>query len=91
MHVLVAYDISDSKTRGKIFAYLKEKGIHSQKSVFECELDSSSLHQIQKYMQGLQLGEKDSVVFYPLCKRCSGKCSILGQGLQLVQTDWLVI
>ena len=38
MHTLIAYDISDNKTRSKFFSFLLEKGLHTQKSVFECEM-----------------------------------------------------
>ncbi len=91
MHVLIAYDISNNKTRSRLFAFLKEKGFHSQKSVFECELDRETLHSVQEFVRSMELGDNDSVVFYPLCRRCAGQGMILGQGLQLTQTDWIVI
>lgn len=91
MHILVAYDISDNRLRGKIFAFLKEKGLHSQKSVFECEMDPATLRAVLRFMRRLDLGERDSIVFYPLCSRCARKGRILGKGLKLVQTDWIII
>lgn len=91
MHVLVAYDISDNKQRGKLSAYLEEKGIRSQKSVFECELENTTLQEVYAFVRRLDLEEHDSVLFYPLCKRCARQVRILGQGLRLVQTDWMVI
>lgn len=91
MHVLIAYDISDHRLRHKIFSFMKEKGTHSQKSVFECEMDSVTLRAVRAFLQRLELGENDSVVFYPLCRRCARQGRILGQGLPLVQTDWLIM
>ncbi len=91
MHVLVGYDISDNRLRGKIFAFLKEKGLHSQKSVFECDMDPAILRAVMRFMQQLDLGDRDSIVFYPLCSRCARKGRILGQGLKLLQTDWIII
>lgn len=91
MHVIIAYDISDNKIRSQFFSFLKEKGIHSQKSVFECDLDKSALQEAYNFMNSMELEEKDSVVFYPLCKRCSEKGIIIGRGLQTVKTEWIII
>lgn len=91
MHILVAYDISDNHLRGKIFAYLKEKGLHSQKSVFECEMDTNTFQKMKRFMDNLELGEDDSIVFYPLCHRCLRGERILGNGIKLVQQDWVIL
>ena len=91
MHVLVAYDISDNRLRGKIFAFLKEMGLHSQQSVFACDMDPETLRAALRFLRRQELGERDSIVLYPLCARCARKGRILGQGLKLEQTDWLVI
>ncbi len=91
MHVIIAYDISDNKIRSQFFSFLKEKGIHSQKSVFECDLDRSALREVYNFMNNMDLGKKDSVVFYPICKRCAERCIILGRGLQLINTEWIII
>lgn len=48
MHVIIAYDISDHRLRHKIFSLLKEKGAHSQKSVFECEMDKAELDALRR-------------------------------------------
>ena len=90
-HVLVAYDISNNKTRGRIFALLKEQGLHSQKSVFECRMNRAKLQHVYAFLRGLKLDKADSVVLYPLCRRCSGKGMVLGKGLFLAQTGWMVI
>ena len=65
MHVIIAYDISDHRLRHKIFSLLKEKGAHSQKSVFECEMDKAELDALRRSLQQLDLGANDSIVFYP--------------------------
>ena len=91
MHVLIAYDISDNVKRGKLFSFLKEKGIHSQKSVFECDMDQKTLKEVYYFSDNLQLDLSDSVLFYPLCKRCSRNITILGQGLKLVKTEWVIV
>lgn len=91
MHVIIAYDISDYRLRHKIFSLLKEKGAHSQKSVFECEMDKAELDALRRSLQQLDLGANDSIVFYPLCRRCARQGHILGQGLSLLQTDWMIM
>ncbi len=91
MHVLIAYDISDTKVRKKFFTYLKEKGMHSQKSVFECDLEPEEIESVRNYAADLPLQERDSIVLYPLCKHCSSKATILGQGIHFETTDWMVI
>lgn len=91
MHTLIAYDISDNKTRTRFFKFLKEKGLHSQKSVFECEMKPEDVATVQRFVAALTLDPTDSVVIYPLCSRCSRKAILLGQGLHFVKTDWMVI
>lgn len=90
MHVLVAYDISNNKSRTKLYKYLKDRGLHSQKSVFECDMQPDDIKKVYNYAKGL-MEENDSLVIYRLCKRCSKKACILGQGIFLVQQDWVII
>ena len=66
MHVIIAYDISDHRLRHKKVSLLKEKGAHSQKSVFECEMDKAELAALRRSLEQLDLGANDSIVFYPL-------------------------
>lgn len=91
MHVIIAYDISNHKVRGQLFSFLKEKGIHSQKSIFECDLDRSDLQEVYNFIRSMEFGKKDSVIFYTLCKRCARNGIILGKGLQLTRTEWIII
>lgn len=91
MHVLVAYDITDDHLRGKIFSFLKEKGVHSQRSVFECETDPESLRNLLRFLKKYDLGERDSIVLYPLCRRCARKVRVMGQGCTLAERDWMII
>lgn len=91
MHVLVAYDIVNNKTRARVFSFLKEKGLHSQKSIFECEMDAALLESAVRYLESIINKKSDSILFYPLCRRCTRKAEVIGQGLSLIKTDWLVI
>lgn len=91
MHTLIAYDISDNRARRRFFAYLSEKGLHTQKSVFECELGPGDGAGILREAASLNLAPQDSVVVYPLCRRCAGGCIILGQGIPVAQEEWTII
>lgn len=91
MHVLIAYDISNNKTRQKLFAFLKEKGLNTQKSVFECDIDADDIKKIHAFVDELALESKDSVLIHPLCQICSRKAVLLGCGIRFVQKDWMVI
>ena len=90
MHVVIAYDIRCNAVRRQLFAFLKEKGLPSQRSVFECSMDASTLASVQRFVQNLELDEQDSVLFYPLCRRCARQSEILGQGITMQSTDWVV-
>lgn len=91
VYTLIAYDISDNGARHKFFAFLKEKGLHTQKSVFECELKKEDMAVILRMAATLELRPQDSVAIWPLCRRCSRGAVILGQGISMSQTDWMVV
>ena len=103
MHVIIAYDISDNRTRTKMFKLLKEMGLNTQKSVFECELERAELQSFQLKAEALIANAEavredgdarrspDSVLMYPLCRRCARGVTVLGQGIAVVHTDWAVL
>lgn len=91
MHVLVAYDIGDDTVRNRIFAFLQDNGIHSQKSVFECDLDAQEIQRLKHFLSGFELDENDSIVIYQLCRRCASKCAIWGNGIEIASHEWLVV
>ena len=91
MHVLVAYDITDDHLRGKIFSFLKATGVHSQRSVFECETDPESRRSLLRFLKKYDVGERDFLVLYPLCLRCARKVRVIGQGCTLAERDWMII
>ena len=91
MHTVIAYDISDNENRLKVFRILSELGFNSQRSVFECELQSDEILRLVSRLTSCIDPESDSLLVYPLCRRCAGGVVVLGQGISLVQTDWQVI
>ncbi len=91
MNTVITYDISDDKRRNRFRKFLKEMGVMSQKSVYECRLDRHEIRRIRLYCkQNLDL-EKDSVRIYRVCARCMNKAVIQGRGLKFSQLDWVVI
>lgn len=91
MHTLIAYDISDNRARRRFFAYLCEKGLPTQKSVFECELGADDIAAVLHEAAGLEMQPQDSVVIYPLCQRCSRGVILLGRGMRILNEDWTII
>ena len=91
MHTVDAYDVCCNKKRTRIYQILKDLGINSQRSVFECELTAEESHSLLLCLQELIDEEKDSLLVYPLCRRCAGKVHILGRGIPLIHTDWELI
>jgi len=91
MNTVITYDIADNKRRTRLSKFLKEMGIRSQKSVFECRLDKREVQQIRYYCKDNLDLENDSVRIYRICSRCMGKAEIQGQGIRFSQLDWVII
>ena len=91
MHVLIAYDIACNRNRLHAFRILKNLGVNSQRSVFECELSSEEITDLLNKLKKCIVPETDSLLVYPLCRRCASEVQIIGQGIPLVRTDWEVI
>lgn len=91
MHALIAYDISDNRSRRRFFAYLREKGLPAQKSVFECELCTEEIAAVLREAAALDMQPQDSVVIYPLCRRCARGAVILGRGKRILPEAWTII
>ena len=91
MIVLITYDISDDKIRTNLHAFLKDFGVNTQKSVFECDLDLVGGKMIRQYCrENIDLG-RDSVRIYKICNRCIGKVQVSGLGLKILQLDYAIV
>jgi CRISPR-associated protein Cas2 len=91
MITFVTYDITDPKRLVRIHKFLKEFGINTQKSVFECDIDDIALKRIRRYCRdNLDLGS-DAVRIYKICSSCMSKVSLSGVGLKITQLDYAVI
>lgn len=91
MLVLVTYDICDNRSRGRLHKLLKEYGLNTQRSVFECDLDAEGLRRLAVQVGAMIDAECDSVRFYRLCATCQRKVVISGQGLKVTQLDFMLI
>ena len=91
MNTVVVYDIVSNRRRARFCNFLKELGVRSQKSVFECRLDAHEVRQIRLYCRdNLDLAE-DAVRIYRVCSTCMDRATIQGQGLSFSQLDWQII
>ncbi len=94
MRIIVTYDIKadrkGNKRRIKLHRFLRELGINTQKSVFECELSREELRLVRRYSeQNLNLLE-DRLRIYHLCRRCYAKALVQGQGIKITQLQYQI-
>lgn len=91
MITLITYDITDPKRLTKTHKFLKEFGLNTQKSVFECDIDNVGIGIIRDYCREKLDLAKDSVRIYKVCNRCINKVIISGIGLKVTQLDYMVV
>ena len=77
--LLVVYDISNDRRRGKLHQALRDFGAPVQYSVFECWLDEEEQAQLRRVIRRIVRPKKgDAVRFYFLCATCVDKIEVLG-------------
>ncbi|MBI4766064.1 MAG: CRISPR-associated endonuclease Cas2 [Deltaproteobacteria bacterium] len=91
MITLITYDITDPKRLNAMRQFLKEFGLRTQKSVFECDIDEEAIRQIRFYCKDQLDLDNDSVRIYRICSRCINRVIISGQGLKVTQLDYLIV
>lgn len=91
MIVLITYDITNPKRLIRTNKFLKEFGINTQKSVFECDIDSNGLRTIRKYCKNSLDINTDSVRIYKICSGCINKVIISGQGIKITNHTYQVV
>lgn len=91
MITLVTYDITNPKRLNDLRRFLKEFGLRTQKSVFECDIDDIAIRRIRAYCRDNLDISSDSVRIYKICNRCINKVIISGQGLKVTQYEYMVI
>jgi CRISPR-associated protein Cas2 len=88
---LITYDITDPKRLKKMHRFLKEYGLNTQKSVFECDIDDDALSIIRKFCREELDLTSDQVRIYKICSRCINKVQISGMGLKITRLDYTII
>ena len=91
MRIVVAYDIVDSKRRTKMRKLLRELGLNTQKSVFECDVDEKDLAALRRHAANQLNLEEDQLAIYHLCAHCAARAEIQGQGIQMLQQEYEVL
>ncbi|SPD72992.1 CRISPR-associated endoribonuclease Cas2 [uncultured Desulfobacterium sp.] len=91
MIVLLTYDITDPRRLRSIHKFMKEFGLNTQKSVFECDIDDVAIKRIRRYCREELDLSSDSVRIYKICSRCMGKVELSGLGMKITQLDYMVV
>lgn len=91
MLTIVSYDIVKDKPRMKLHKYLKEMGLNTQKSVFECEVNAKVQRRI--VAKGIELIDEktDSIRMYSICDRCARKVQVQGLGVVILPRTFEVV
>ncbi|MDI6688188.1 MAG: CRISPR-associated endonuclease Cas2 [Desulfobacterales bacterium] len=91
MITLITYDITDPRRLNRTHKFLKEFGLNTQKSVFECDIDEIALKRIRQYCRDNLDLTSDAVRIYKICSPCMKKVIISGLGIKVTQLDYAVI
>jgi CRISPR-associated protein Cas2 len=91
MKYAVAFDIVDDRVRYRAVKILLEYGYRVQKSVFEAYMSRESVEECAAKLKKVIREKEDAVRFYPLCKECESKVSILGIGTRVEDTQYIIL
>lgn len=91
MITLITYDITDPKRLNDTRRFLKEFGLRTQKSVFECDIDEEAIRRIRRYCKEHLDLASDSVRIYRICTRCINRVIVSGQGIKVTQLDYMIV
>lgn len=91
MITLITYDITDPKRLTNTRNFLKEFGLRTQKSVFECDIDDIAIKRIRAYCRDSLDLQSDSVRIYKICNSCMRKVVLSGLGLKVTQLDYMIL
>lgn len=80
IHILLAYDIVDTRRRSRLAKGLLNDLDRVQKSVFEGQLSQQAREDLQALIEKEIDPELDSVRIYHLCQRCQYAIQVLGLG-----------
>jgi len=78
MRLAITYDISDNRTRTRVFKILESYGAWKQYSVFELEVSDIVRLQMEDEIKA-EIETGDKVRIYELCERCVAAITDLGE------------
>lgn len=90
MRIIVAYDIVSNRRRLKMHKFLRELGLNTQKSVFECEVEPGELAALRRYAATRLNLKEDRLNIYHLCAHCASRAEVQGLGIEVVQLEYQV-
>ena len=96
MFVVITYDVNTEDAGGRkrlrqVARQCVNYGQRVQNSVFECQLDSAKLRQVEAILTGLIDKEKDSLRFYVIGSSYEGKVKHIGAKPSFDVTDALIV
>lgn len=91
MLTLVTYDVVENTPRTRLHKFLKELGLNTQKSVFECDIDAAALRRVEARAMELLDSEADSLRIYRICRRCARRVQVQGQGIVLLPRAFEIV
>jgi CRISPR-associated protein Cas2 len=80
MRLAITYDISDNRTRTRVFKILESYGAWKQYSVFELEISDIQRLQMEDELKA-EIEAGDKIRVYELCERCVNAITDLGERL----------
>jgi len=86
-HLVVSYDVTDDRIRGRLAKALIGYMARVQKSVFEGPVEEGRLESLRRVVRDTVDQRCDSVRFYFLCPRCEVATEIIGTGVHIEQGD----
>ncbi len=91
MFYVVAYDMPSAKRRAKLLKSLKGFGIHTQFSLFECDLDGNEYEKMMHSIYSIVNLHEDAVKVYRLCKSCITEVDVIGTGGLALEPDCVIV
>lgn len=77
-HYLISYDVSSTRTRGRIAARLEKAGVRVQLSVFMVNCTENRYAGLVRDLLSC-LDDSDSLLCLPCCEHCYARATITGE------------
>ncbi len=90
MFCIVAYDMPDNRRRTKLFKTMKGFGMHTQFSLFECELQEPAFRRMLVAIEKIVVPKEDNIKVYTLCRNCLKVVRLMGVASLTTRPDYLI-